>query len=177
MPLVVAILDAGLDCTATLPAAAEMAASLHIAGQSSSLLDSVFVCRPYCASRSPMPNHPPTWVRVTTREDVERDVVSMKAAGVNISIGDIRCLSAGHIARFAVNRLRPTWSREAPLSERIESSRQALREINAPLSLDQRSKKGRGTVRALAAAIKGAPTMKRPFELTEKQLDSGWMKW
>ena len=32
LPLIVAILDAGLDCTATLPAAAEMTASLHISG-------------------------------------------------------------------------------------------------------------------------------------------------
>lgn len=46
LPLVVAILDGGLDCTATLPAAAEMSASLHIAGTGSSVLDSVFVCRP-----------------------------------------------------------------------------------------------------------------------------------
>ena len=45
VPLVVAALDAGLTCTAVLPAAAEMAASLHIAGTSSSVLDSVFVCR------------------------------------------------------------------------------------------------------------------------------------
>ena len=43
--VVVAILDAGLDCTATLPAAAEMSASLHILGTNSSILDSVFVCR------------------------------------------------------------------------------------------------------------------------------------
>lgn len=45
VPLVVAILDAGLDCTATLPAPAEMSASLHIARTGSSVLDSVFICR------------------------------------------------------------------------------------------------------------------------------------
>jgi adenine-specific DNA methylase len=45
LPIVVAVLDADLDCTSTLPAAAEMGASLHIAGTGSSVLDSVFVCR------------------------------------------------------------------------------------------------------------------------------------
>jgi putative DNA methylase len=45
VPLVAAILDAGLDCTATLPAPAEMGASLHISGTGSSIIDSVFVCR------------------------------------------------------------------------------------------------------------------------------------
>ncbi len=45
IPIVVAILDAGLDCTAALPVPAEMGASLHIARTKSSVLDSVFVCR------------------------------------------------------------------------------------------------------------------------------------
>lgn len=44
-PLVTAMLDAGLSCEVILPAAAEMGASLHIAGTASSVLDSVFVCR------------------------------------------------------------------------------------------------------------------------------------
>ena len=44
-PLVVAVLDAGMTCTAVLPAPAEMGASLHINGTGSSVLDSVFVCR------------------------------------------------------------------------------------------------------------------------------------
>ena len=44
-PLVVAVLDAGMDCTAVQPAPAEMGASLHINGTASSILDSVFVCR------------------------------------------------------------------------------------------------------------------------------------
>lgn len=44
-PLVVAMLDAGLECTAVLPAPGEMEASLHINDTGSSILDSVFVCR------------------------------------------------------------------------------------------------------------------------------------
>ncbi len=41
----VAILDAGLICSASLPCPAEMGGSIHIHGTNSSILDSVFVCR------------------------------------------------------------------------------------------------------------------------------------
>ena len=44
-PVAVAILDAGLACTATLPCPAEMGASIHINGTGSSVVDTVFVCR------------------------------------------------------------------------------------------------------------------------------------
>ncbi len=108
-PLVVAILDAGLDCTATLPVAAEMSASLHIAGTGSSVLDSVFVCR--------------SAVIAGDNEDVEttlqRDAQAMLAAGVKLTSGDVRCLAAGHVARLAINHLRPDWDAKAPLGERM----------------------------------------------------------
>ena len=101
--VVVAILDAGLDCTATLPAAAEMGASLHIHGTKSSILDSVFVCR-HTRVAHPVP--------ADTREMLTRDAALMAAAGVKLSIGDIQCLASGHIARVAVNELREGWDRE-----------------------------------------------------------------
>ena len=88
--VVVAILDAGLDCTATLPAAAEMGASLHILGTKSSVLDSIFVCRRTKAFQQ---------ARSDVREGLERDAELMAAAGVKVSPGDIRCLASGHIAR------------------------------------------------------------------------------
>ena len=92
--VVVAILDAGLDCTATLPAAAEMSASLHILGTNSSILDSIFVCR-----------HVNTTHQTSTdvQKTLERDAALMAAAGVKVSQGDIKCLASGHIARMAVN--------------------------------------------------------------------------
>lgn len=40
-----AILDAGLTCTASLPCPAEMGGSIHISGTGSSIVDTVFVCR------------------------------------------------------------------------------------------------------------------------------------
>lgn len=44
-PVAVAILDAGLVTTATLPCPAEMSGSIHINGTRSSIVDTVFVCR------------------------------------------------------------------------------------------------------------------------------------
>jgi adenine-specific DNA methylase len=119
VPLVVAILDAGMDCTATLPTVAEMNASLHIAGTSSSILDSVFVCRVAVSRRS--------------TKDVEaallQDVIAMRAAGIRITEGDIRCLGAGHIARIVINRLYPTWNAEVPLSDRMARANVCLMEL------------------------------------------------
>jgi adenine-specific DNA methylase len=123
VPLVVAILDAGLDCSATLPAPAEMSASLHIAGTGSSILDSVFVCR--------------AAVRLQRGKDIQSalidDVTAMSQAGLHISEGDIRCLAAGHAARIAVNRLRPSWNTNAPLKERIAQAGGCLAHLSEEL--------------------------------------------
>lgn len=109
VPLVVAILDAGLDCAATLPVPAEMGASLHIARTGSSVLDSVFVCRMGAV--------------MSADDDIEgalrRDAVALAAGSVRVTEGDLRCLLAGHVARIAVNRLRSRWSAARPLARRM----------------------------------------------------------
>ena len=125
--VVVAILDAGLDCTATLPAAAEMSASLHILGTQSSVLDSVFVCR-----RADITHQ----ARVDIRETLEMDAALMADAGVKVSQGDIRCLASGHIARVAINGLRDGWDSGASLSDRMRGAEERLVEIARDLELD-----------------------------------------
>jgi hypothetical protein len=109
IPLVVAILDAGLDCTAALPVPAEMGASLHIAGTKSSVLDSVFVCRK---------------VRVgvgseSVHDRLKSDLLALHRAGLRVTEGDIRCLLAGHIAQRVINRLRDGWEPGATPQERM----------------------------------------------------------
>lgn len=120
-PIIVAILDAGMDCTATLPAAAEMAASLHIAGTGSSILDSVFVCRKEVSER----------MGRNIQALLTADAEAMSRAGVRVSEGDLRCLLAGHVARLAINELRPNWNSKAPLSERLARARAALERISS----------------------------------------------
>lgn len=125
--VVVAILDAGLDCTATLPAAAEMSASLHILGTNSSVLDSVFVCR-----RADVIHQ----AHVDVREMLQKDVAMMAAAGVKVSQGDVRCLACGHIARVAINGLCDGWDSSTSLSNRMARAEDCLVKIADDLNLD-----------------------------------------
>ena len=125
--VVVAILDAGLDCTATFPAAAEMSASLHIQGTGSSILDSVFVCR-----RDNNADRPHNDVR----QILQQDAAMMAAAGVKVSRGDIRCLASGHIARIAINGLYDGWDSGAALSDRMRRADKRLVELAREVELE-----------------------------------------
>ena len=125
--VVVAILDAGLNCTATLPAAAEMSASLHILGTKSSVLDSIFVCRRTRVAPQ---------VPASLPETLVQDAILMAAAGVKVSQGDIRCLASGHIARVAINGLRESWDSTAPLSSRMRQAEDRLVVLARDLDLD-----------------------------------------
>ena len=121
-PLVVALLDAGLTCTRTLPAPAEMEASLHIAKTASSILDTVFVCRAV----------PSAAIQITAdwlRDELMRDCTAVADGGVNISQGDIHCLALGHLARGAICGLRHEWNRDAAVEERLASAQQQLQRL------------------------------------------------
>ncbi len=109
IPIVVAVLDSGLDCTAALPVPAEMGASLHIARTKSSVLDSVFVCRKVKVGVE----------SETVQDRLRSDLLALEKAGLRVTEGDIRCLLAGHIARTAINRLRPGWESGAAPQERM----------------------------------------------------------
>ena len=126
VPLVVAILDAGMACTVTYPVAAEMSASLHIAGTNSSVLDSVFVCR--------------RAAEVSGDYDIERslvkDAAAMQKAGIRVSEGDIACLMAGHIARVAINSLLGTWDYALPLGERLAAATRTIANISGSASAE-----------------------------------------
>lgn len=116
-PLVVALLDAGLTCTATFPAPAEMAASLHIAGTTSSILDSVFVCRSakFVNENGPVPIEHNGDVAAL----VKRDVDAMRQANYRCTPGDVACLRAGHIAGQTVRDLVYSWNSSLALPDRI----------------------------------------------------------
>jgi len=110
-PLVVAVLDTGLTCTATLPVPGEMSASLHVAGTKSSILDSVFVCRtPGAVDQD----------QTTVGARLERDVTELARVPYKPTPGDIACLTAGHVAGAAIQQLRATWNPSIDLAERID---------------------------------------------------------
>ena len=106
-PVIVAILDAGLTCSASIPCPAEMGASIHISGTGSSIVDTVFVCR----STGTIPRRwlaeSPEQIAALVLDDLEK----LKIGGLKPTRGDIRCIIYGHLARLAVWRLRVAWDK------------------------------------------------------------------
>jgi putative DNA methylase len=133
LPIAVALLDAGLVCTATLPCPAEMSASIHINGTESSVMDTIFVCRTTGTIRASQFDTSYEVLQQMLRADLE----SLQMAGLTPTAGDARCLSFGHLIRLAVWQLRSTWHDDAPVADKLEQIRTALQRIY-PLDLIHR---------------------------------------
>ncbi len=130
LPIAVALLDAGLVCTTTLPCPAEMGASIHINGTKSSVMDTIFVCR---TTGKIQASH--FDINQETLERMLRaDLDSLQVAGLTPTAGDARCLLFGHLVRLAVWQLRSTWRDSAPVEDRLAQVRTALQHIY-PLDL------------------------------------------
>lgn len=105
LPVAVALLDAGLVCSASLPCPGEMGASIHINGTGSSIIDTVFVCRSTgVVSRRSI---------ASTAEGiaalVRQDLSHLEAGGVKYTEGDMRCITYGHLVRLAIWHLNKKW--------------------------------------------------------------------
>ncbi len=111
-PIALAVLDAGVPCTAVIPCPAEMSGSIHISGTGSSIIDSVFVCR----KDALVPNVSPPQLR----SFLQRDIDNLKEAGYALTDGDLRCIFFGHLTRMCVNKLLNTWDSTLPIDERMQ---------------------------------------------------------
>lgn len=124
-PVAVAILDAGLVATATLPCPAEMSGSIHINGTRSSIVDTVFVCRKDATV--------PEGDLAFGPEDISRlvaaDLVQLRAGDVRPSAGDTRCIALGHMTRMAVWTLRERWDRQAATGAKLAHVRRAMDDL------------------------------------------------
>lgn len=125
VPLIVAILDSGLTCTAVLVTPGEMSASLHIAGTKSSILDSVFVCR--------RADYAVAVLQADIGTLVAADVAAMRAVPYEPTVGDIACLTAGHLAAATIRHLSGAWSADEPLNKRFEMAATAVAAIRETL--------------------------------------------
>lgn len=127
-PVITAILDAGLVCSATLPCPAEMGGSIHINGTKSSIVDTIFVCRS-------TGSFPRKWL-VDGPEGfadlVKNNISLLKSAGLNPTKGDIRCIIYGHIARLAIWRLRKSWDRSISIEDKLELVKKAVYSFASP---------------------------------------------
>jgi adenine-specific DNA methylase len=148
----VAILDAGLTCSASLPCPAEMGGSIHIHGTTSSIMDTVFVCRDHGQA-------PRQWLFGSAEELAElisRDLGQLTQAGCKPSRGDTRCLILGHLTRMAVWNLRKDWKTSLPTAQKLELFAQAIARLADPDQLlDQlaSSKRVAAPVGPLFAAV------------------------
>ncbi len=123
----VAILDAGLTCSASLPCPAEMGDSIHIHGTGSSIVDTVFVCRSGGVSPSRWLFDTPEQLTVIVAEDFAH----LTSAGRKPSRGDIHCIICGHLIRMAVWNLRRTWQAELPTEDKLALFAEEVAEFGA----------------------------------------------
>lgn len=124
-PIAVAILDAGLTCSASLPCPAEMSASIHINGTKSSIIDTVFVCRK-------VGKVPENWIPFSAKgvaNLVSADLRKLREANVKPTPGDTRCIAYGHLVRMAIWHLRNNWDRAASVGKRIRAVDEWLRDF------------------------------------------------
>ena len=117
-----AILDAGLICSAALPCPAEMGGSIHIHGTASSIVDTVFVCRdPQARHVAQIPATVPDLVAI-----IAHDLSQLKTAGRAATHGDTRCVIFGHLTRVAVGQLYPDWNRSETTAEKLSHLRKRM---------------------------------------------------
>jgi len=148
-PVAVAILDAGLTCSASLPCPAEMGASIHISGTRSSVVDTVFVCRSTGSVARLWIAETPEAVAALVREDLAQ----LRAGGVKLTQGDIRCIIHGHLIRLVIWRLRKAWRKAQSTFEKIEAVAVDLNAFGAPDAVEK----------YLADALSHAPSVRGTF--------------
>jgi adenine-specific DNA methylase len=117
-----AILDAGLVCSASLPCPAEMGGSIHIHGTNSSIVDTVFVCR----HRGMAPR---AWLFENAdglADIMAKELAELRAACMKPTTGDIRCMALGHITRMSIWKLRPSWDSALNAEKKLDIFRETM---------------------------------------------------
>ena len=109
-PIVVAILDSGLQCTAAIPCPAEMHGSIHISGTKSSIVDTVFVCRDVAIA----PQADNRFV-----DAVRCDLAALAEGGREATEGDALCIINGRLARDTITQLSGTWDKNAAIVDKL----------------------------------------------------------
>ncbi len=135
----VAILDAGLVCSASLPCPAEMGGSIHIHGKASSIIDTVFVCRMSGATPRRWLFETPEQLADVVKDDLER----LESAGRTPTHGDRRCIVFGHLTRMAVWKLRKRWDRRLPAKQKLAAFADAVSAYGTAEQLVERVATGR----------------------------------
>jgi len=124
-PIAIAILDAGLTCSASIPCPAEMGASIHISGTGSSVVDTVFVCRKTGTTKRHLIANDLEQVAALVREDLAK----LGAGGLKCTRGDARCVTFGHLVRLAIWNFHKKWNPKLSTSEKVSEVARFIRGI------------------------------------------------
>ena len=127
----VAILDAGLVCSASFPCPAEMGGSIHIHGTGSSIVDTVFVCRSQGRVQRSLLFDDASELISLVRNDLDQ----LRMAGMKPTAGDLRCIVYGHLTRMGVWQLRASWAPDAPTRERLARFAETLAVFGDPQAI------------------------------------------
>lgn len=132
-PVAIAMLDAGLTCTASLPCPAEMGGSIHISGTGSSVVDTIFVCRSTgTVSRNYVIDSPQAIADL-----IRSDINELQAAEYLPTRGDIRCLIFGHLIRLTVWKLRQSWSKEQTVGDKLATIANQVSALGGPETIER----------------------------------------
>ncbi|MEW6227261.1 MAG: DNA methylase [Bacillota bacterium] len=132
-PVAVAILDAGLTCTASFPCPGEMGASIHINGTGSSIVDTVFVCRSTSAASHESLAETPEHVAALVQQDLDH----LRSAGIKPTKGDARCIIFGHLTRLGTWQLSESWDESAPIGHKLAMIGDSIRGMGGPSAVEQ----------------------------------------
>ncbi len=132
-PLAVAMLDAGLTCTASLPCPAEMGGSIHISGTGSSIVDTIFVCRSTGTISRRIVVDDPAGIADLIRGDINE----LGAAEYTATRGDIRCLIFGHLIRLTVWKLRQAWDKQQRVEDKLLAIGSQVSALGGPETIER----------------------------------------
>jgi len=131
-PIAVAMLDAGLTCTASLPCPAEMGGSIHISGTSSSVVDTIFVCRTTGSVRT----HYLVDNAQAIAALVKSDLAALRESDYLPTRGDTRCVIFGHLIRLAVWKLRGSWDRAQSSEDKLRAIKKQVNSLGGAEAIE-----------------------------------------
>lgn len=105
-----------------------MGGSIHIHGTSSSILDTVFVCRDTGQTQR-------EWLFESGEElalIVNRDLAQLTETGRKPTAGDTRCMIFGHLTRMAIWNLRKKWDAAQPTNIKLVQFAQTVLRLADP---------------------------------------------
>lgn len=152
LPVIVALLDAGLRTTASLPCPAEMSASLHIARTGSSVVDTILMAR---KETDGLETEKKDLTSKSLKDMLAQQVEWLRQGGVKPTEGDLRCMALGLLSVCAVRDLAASWKPQADIAARL---RIAQNYVDTTL-------KSVGGLDAFAAVLKDVPPPTKESQL------------